>query len=826
MNVHINPEKARLQSGVEPYILAGLVPVPLHKWDAPDGKGKAPRDSKWTTTAYDSTAVLAEAIKRGINVGVRPGLRFLIIDVDVRNGGHESFVAFCKAHGLIADKLPMVLTGGGGFHYFVRLPKGAPKLRKKLREFPGIDFLSGDGVQAVCAGSRHPSGNFYEWDWMDEGRPALKDAPILADDIVAVLARPTVEDMESDAPEVEAVSPEVVAEVLDHVDVLDFHKQEQEWRDFMMATVAVSDGEAVDEWVAWSTGDPEYADDGDKIRERWKSIAANKPGGITAKSFYWIAREHGAPQSVLAKLLPQRPAASAHEAFGDDGEDFKDEDEAPADDPNEFETPRVWPHPCVYDPQGNTRANARVFLDARPRRVIACDGKYYSMDDATKLWRMIAEKQLAVEVVQTDKTPRLGHGKVEGLVKAIAYETDTLGVRPFHWLKPPKNAPEPSNLIVFRNGILDTATGKLIPHTGDYFATGAPDFDYDPHATCPLWLKCLKEWLDPSYHATLQEFMGYLLTPDIFYEVMLLLLGAKGGGKGTILHVIRGLIGDAHHATRTLNDFGTDFALDGLQDKRVCIFPDAHDVSPGKRPAVLERIKSITGRDPVSINGKNKDIVEMMLLVKLLLVANKPPKFLDESGALAARQIVITFENSWRGGKNAAKADPHLRTKLDAELPGIANWALRGLKRLRAHGRFTIGKEGKAAAVQLAEGQSVVQRFAADELQVTGKPDDFERLEDVFQRYREWAEGVEHVKDQERRDKTGFRTDLESAYRSEGVRYYDQKWVSDPTTPKGGRNVCALFGVKLKPKSPAVAYMRHALADDGDDDAEDPAEFG
>ena len=75
MNAYSSPDSLRLQSQVGPYIDAGLVLVPLHKWDAPDGKGKAPRDAKWTRTAYDSRAVLADALKRGINVGVRPGSR-------------------------------------------------------------------------------------------------------------------------------------------------------------------------------------------------------------------------------------------------------------------------------------------------------------------------------------------------------------------------------------------------------------------------------------------------------------------------------------------------------------------------------------------------------------------------------------------------------------------------------------------------------------------------------------------------------------------------------------------------------------------------------
>jgi hypothetical protein len=367
VNAQYKPDRVVFQSQVRPYLDAGLVLVPLRKWDAPDGRGKTPRDDNWTKIQYDGAEVLADALKRGTNVGVRPGSRFVIVDVDPRNGGDKSFRTFCKAHDLDPLTLPLVNTGGGGFHFFARLPKGSPKLRKKLKDFPGIEFLSGNGVQAVCAGSRHPSGNHYEWDWLDE-RPALKAAPVLAANIVDALAKPSVEDMESDAPDVETVAPEVIVKVLSHMNVADFRDQE-EWQNLMFATVAASSGDAMDEFISWSTSDPLYADHAERIATRWQSVAAERPGGITGRTFYWIARKHGVPAGVLAKLMPRTTAA---EDFGDDADFLAGDDEAVQDDDNEFEADSTGTAAAVTGIRVNNNSVAYESFDNAMAAVLEC----------------------------------------------------------------------------------------------------------------------------------------------------------------------------------------------------------------------------------------------------------------------------------------------------------------------------------------------------------------------------------------------------------------------------------------------------------------------
>jgi phage/plasmid-associated DNA primase len=236
-----------------------------------------------------------------------------------------------------------------------------------------------------------------------------------------------------------------------------------------------------------------------------------------------------------------------------------------------------------------------------------------------------------------------------------------------------------------------------------------------------------------------------------------------------------------------------------MNDKRALFIPDAHDTAPNKRGIAIERLKNIAAADPVTINRKNmKQQLNVILAAKLVLTANMHPKLLDESGALAAREILIMFENSF-----ADRKDVQLTDKLKAELSGIANWAIAGLQRLRANkGEFTIGAKGQKALDDLKAEQSVALRFSNACCDVTRDSDDIVPLSLAYRAYELWAQEVEGLKPSQRRDKTAFREDMVAALRKLGVRYAENqvRW-HDPLMPiqRRGEQIKNRFvGLKLK----------------------------
>lgn len=459
---------------------------------------------------------------------------------------------------------------------------------------------------------------------------------------------------------------------------------------------------------------------------------------------------------------------------------------------DEFETPAPkGPRAIDYDTNQNNAKIFEVFSERRGRPIISSDGELYSWEG--KVWSKISETALAAEIRATDPTYKLDTNRVLQIAKGAHVEC-RVEARPFEWIDMPRNAPEPNDLVLFANGILDVATMTLLPHTQGYFATSLPEMDFDPDAVCPTWERCLNEWLDDSYHATLEEFFGYSMTVDNSQHKMLALLGVPRGGKSTALGILNELVGIQHIAARTFSDLGGEFGLEGTLDKKVIVIGDATDAHASRRGVVIDRIKSITGNDPVSINRKNLQIVSARLPCRIVLVANRHPKLLDDSGALAAREIVVLFERTFLG-----KEDRELPDKLRAELSGIANRCLAALQRLRKSRRFSVGTKGVAASRALAESQSPALRFANAELHVTGDLADYAALQPVFERYEDWAR-EESLGAGEWRNRNDFKDDLIAALRAKGVRFERRRW-RDPNASKHGKaaRVWGFFGIRLKP---------------------------
>lgn len=498
-------------------------------------------------------------------------------------------------------------------------------------------------------------------------------------------------------------------------------------------------------------------------------------------------------------VLTHPPGLKSH-APGNDADAWAERFKGDVEDPDAWleggqftdgSGPRVWPKPISYQGRHGAK-NADLFLAERPTRLISSDGLLYSFEN--RIWREIPETMLAAEIRATDPKLYLDTGNINSMVNAIHLARFTTA-RPYGWLEKPENAPAECDLILFRNGILDFASGELLPHDGRYFATGLPDFEFDPAKTCPRYDRFLNEVLHPSFHDTLHEFAGYAMTPDNSLGKMLALIGAGRGGKSTLAHILQLLCGPYHSISRSLTDLGGEFGLEGTMDKRLLTIPDAHDADIHKRSVALNRLKAISGNDDVGINRKNLPIVTARLIARIVIVANRHPKFLDESGALEAREIPLIFETTFRG-----REDFELAEKLEAELPGIANRALEGLRRLRNNGgKFTIGAKGRLAIQQIGESQSPALRFAKERLIVTGNRADYASLADVFEAYEDWANFAESLGRAEKRNRDDFKNDLVAALTVHGVGYTRLRW-HDPTKPKRrkGELKWGFFGVRIK----------------------------
>lgn len=292
------------------------------------------------------------------------------------------------------------------------------------------------------------------------------------------------------------------------------------------------------------------------------------------------------------------------------------------------------------------------------------------------------------------------------------------------------------NGLVHLPSLVSGGTDYFHAATPKFFTTSALDYEFSAEAPEPTnWLAFLLQlWPDdPESIATLQEWFGYVLTPDTRQQKILLLIGPRRSGKGTVARVLRALVGPENCAGPTLAGLATNFGLWPLLGKSVAIVNDARLSGRSDQAVVVERLLSVSGEDAQTVDRKNLPPVTAKIPARLMVVSNELPRLADSAGALAGRMIVMALTRSFYG-----REDTTITDRLLGELPGILLWAIAGWVRLRARGHFAQPDSGRELAGELADLGSPVAVFLREKC-VTG-PACTATAAGLFDAWREWCE--------------------------------------------------------------------------------------
>jgi len=230
-------------------------------------------------------------------------------------------------------------------------------------------------------------------------------------------------------------------------------------------------------------------------------------------------------------------------------------------------------------------------------------------------------------------------------------------------------------------GVVDLRTGQLRPGLPeDYVSKAAaitpvPLESFDPERDCPRWLAFLDQALggDAAAIRFYQQWAGYNLTGETREQVLLFIYGPGGSGKTTAVSVIYDLLGEyaANVATSTLTAQRHEAhpeELARLHGPRMAV---ASETEAGSKWAE-NRIKALTGGDPITARFMRQDSFEFRPAFKLTIVGNNAPGLSDVDSAIRRRFMILPFDHP------PAAKDEHLPEKLKAEWPGILSWAIRG----------------------------------------------------------------------------------------------------------------------------------------------------
>jgi P4 family phage/plasmid primase-like protien len=275
-------------------------------------------------------------------------------------------------------------------------------------------------------------------------------------------------------------------------------------------------------------------------------------------------------------------------------------------------------------------------------------------------------------------------------------------------------APSPEDCINFPNGILHVPTGQFLEPTPNFFSRNVTGFPYVLDAPKPdLWEQTLKQYWpkdeDQDNIDTLQEWFGYCLTPSTKHHKMLALTGPLRAGKGVISRIGAKLVGKSNAVATSLDAFGSQHGMVPLVGKTYGVVAEAIVGYKADAPAMVRNLLSVSGGDAVQIERKYLAAWEGTLSVRLMWLCNMLPKFPDAGGALTNRIIILPMLVSFLGREN-----PDLEAELERELPGILLWAMDGLKRLNARGKFIQPKGGEQSKTDMAEIAAPERAFVAE----------------------------------------------------------------------------------------------------------------
>lgn len=287
--------------------------------------------------------------------------------------------------------------------------------------------------------------------------------------------------------------------------------------------------------------------------------------------------------------------------------------------------------------------------------------------------------------------------------------------------------------IVLENGIYWWRSGDLDPHSPTLGAMTKLPIVYDEVAIPHSFIAWLRQVLgdDPEIERHMWEILGYLLMTGNPLQKIFMIYGPGGNGKGTLLRVIRRMLGRANYSSISMHQLVDDrFATSGLYGKIANISGDLSS----KFLSDPQILKEITGGDAISASRKFGQSFEFVPYAVPIFASNEFFRTSDSSIGWRRRWEVIEFTRNV-----LASGEPFDEQLLFDDIPGIFNYAMDGLRRLMARGRFDPPQSAQEATARLHDEADPVVMWLDDDEHVTQGPDEISPRRVVYARYKGWC---------------------------------------------------------------------------------------
>lgn len=324
------------------------------------------------------------------------------------------------------------------------------------------------------------------------------------------------------------------------------------------------------------------------------------------------------------------------------------------------------------------------------KKWIIWDGKRWLKDDSGAIYRLAKDTVRSINAEAAIEQDYSKRGEISkwAFLSESSYRIESIVKLASNELPiSPDDLDQDVWFLNVENGIIDLRTGDFSEdHLKEKLITKLANVKYDPNAKCTLWENFLYEIFEGNDELIdyIQKAIGYSMTSDDREQVLFFLHGLGQNGKTTFLNIIMTMLGeyakDADPSTFMDKKFdgGPKNDVARLKGAR---FVRSSEIAEGK---FLDEdfIKRVTGHEGLTARFLYGEIFDFAPKFKLWMISNNKPTIRGSDFAIWRRLMTIPF--NYRVPND--KRDKTLEAKLDSELPGILNWAIKGCMKWLSEG--------------------------------------------------------------------------------------------------------------------------------------------
>lgn len=228
-------------------------------------------------------------------------------------------------------------------------------------------------------------------------------------------------------------------------------------------------------------------------------------------------------------------------------------------------------------------------------------------------------------------------------------------------IAPQKRRTTDPDLIAVENGIFNYKTKELQPFDPELVYLSKSQVAYNEHAKniiihndddntdwdVETWVEELSD--DPEIIKSLWEIMSAIVRPHVRWDKAAWLFSTKGAnGKGTLVTLMRNLVGQNSYASIPIDDFSgkNQFSLAPLLNA-TSVIVDENDV--GTYIDKAANLKAVVTNDVITIEKKGKDRIAYQFYGFMVQCLNEFPQVKDKTNSFNRRQLFIPMNKSFEG---------------------------------------------------------------------------------------------------------------------------------------------------------------------------------